>query len=138
MLYNKVNQYMNTYIPSFSYLPSLPSILSSRSLQSIRVSFRCYTADSHQFSVLHMVVYIHKYQSLHLPQYPLPTCVHMSILYICVSIPALETSSSVPFFQIPHNMHYYWIFAFIFLTSLCMTNSRSIYILTNTQFHSLL
>ena len=34
------------------------------------------------------------------PAFPLG--VHMFVLYICVSISALKTGSSVPFFWIPH------------------------------------
>ena len=32
------------------------------------------------------------------PTFPIPHCVHISILYICISIPALQIRSSVPIF----------------------------------------
>ena len=32
------------------------------------------------------------------PPLPFPLCVHMSVLHICVSIPALQTGSSIPAF----------------------------------------
>ena len=57
-------------------------------------------------------------------------CVYMSILYICVSIPTLGIGSSVPVFWIAYpcfNTQYY----FFWLTSLYVTDSRSIYIFTN-------
>ena len=41
--------------------------------------------------------------------FPHHACVSMSILYVCISIPALEIASSVPFFYVPHigiNMWY--------------------------------
>ena len=32
---------------------------------------------------------------------PFPSCVHTSVLYVCVSLPALQIGSSVQFFYIP-------------------------------------
>ena len=43
--------------------------------------------------------------NLHLPIYSMPLSplgVHVFLIYICISITALQISSSVPFFQIPH------------------------------------
>ena len=60
-----------------------------------------------------------------------PLGVHMFVLYICVSISALQTGSSVPFFYVPHicvNIRY--LFCSFWLTSLCMTVSRSIHVST--------
>ena len=37
-----------------------------------------------------------------LPTLPFSRYVHMPILYVCISISALEKGSSVPFFQSPH------------------------------------
>ena len=34
------------------------------------------------------------------PTLPVPLYVHMSVLYVCVSIPALEIGSPVPFFPL--------------------------------------
>ena len=31
-----------------------------------------------------------------LPPTPIPCCVHKSVLYVCISIPALQIASSVP------------------------------------------
>ena len=58
-----------------------------------------------------------------------PRHVYMSLLYACISIPALQIVSSVSFFWIPHvcvNIQYF--FSDI---SLCMVDSRSIHISTN-------
>ena len=59
---------------------------------------------------------------------------HVSVLCICISIPALEIGSSVPVFQITHicfipSIRY--LFYSFRLTSLCMTDSWSIHISTN-------
>ena len=60
--------------------------------------------------VIHFV-HISVYMSIPISQFitppPLPPSlsplgVHTFLLYICVSISALQTSSSVPFFQVPH------------------------------------
>ena len=49
--------YMYTYIPSILNLRPTPPSHSSRSSQSIKLSSLCYTAASHQLSVLNMVLY---------------------------------------------------------------------------------
>ena len=57
---------------------------------------------------------------------------HVSVLYVCISIPAPKIDSFVPFSQISHicvNMQY--LVSSFSLTSLCVTNSRSINISTN-------
>ena len=59
-------------------------------------------------------------------------CVRTSVLYVCVSVPALELGSSVLFsiFHI-HALIYNICFSSFWLPSLCMTDSRSINISTN-------
>ena len=59
-------------------------------------------------------------------------CVCTSVLYVCVSVPALELGSSVLFsiFHI-HALIYNICFFSFWLPSLCMTDSRSINISTN-------
>ena len=66
-----------------------------------RLSSLCFTATSHylfytwqyiQFNVMLSIP-----STLFFPHY-----VHKSIFYICVSVPALQIVSSVPFFQIPY------------------------------------
>ena len=65
-----------------------------------------YTAGSYYLSILYILVYICQSQSPnsshhhHPPSPPLlsPLGVHTFVFYICVSISALQTSSSVPFF----------------------------------------
>ena len=74
-----------------------------KSSQNIEQSSLCYTVGSHQLSVLYIVVDICQSQSLnssHSPPCPLGN--HKFVFYICDSISALQISSSVHFFQIPH------------------------------------
>ena len=55
--------------------------------------------------------------------------VHMSVPHIYISVPSLQIGSATPFFYIPHICVNIWYFVFLFLTSLCMTDTRSIHIL---------
>ena len=61
----------------------------------------------------------------------------MSFLDICIPIPALKITSSVPFFYLPYTCINNTKFVFLFLTSLCITDSRFIY-LNLTDSHLLL
>ena len=54
--------------------------------------------SSFPLAILHMVVYIFQCCSSISPTLSLPRWVHKSILYVCVSIPALQIGSSIPFF----------------------------------------
>ena len=57
------------------------------------------------------------------PTLPLPSCVHMSVLYICDSTPSLEIGSSVPFFldstDIYVNINIQYIFLFLTCFAWC-------------------
>ena len=73
-----------------------------------------------------------------LPPSP-PSLGPMFVLYLCVSISALQIDSLVPVLEIPHicvNIQY--LFFYFWLTSLCMTCPRSGYISANgfTPFFS--
>ena len=83
--------------PSLLNLPATPSSHPSKSPQSTRLSALCSPAGSHQRSLLHMVLYTCQccYPSSCYP--PFLPCVHKSILSTCVSIPALQIGSSLPF-----------------------------------------
>ena len=54
--------------------------------------------------------------------------VHQSILYIWVSIPALQIGSSAPFFYIKRTCINIWYLFYFPDISLCVTDSRSIHI----------
>ena len=93
--------YIGTYIPSRLNLPSTPlnppRLVITEYLAKLPVLFSSFT-----LATLYMVVYIcQPYSPIHLTLPFLPY-LHISILYICNSFPALQTSSSVPFFYIPY------------------------------------
>ena len=73
-------------------------------VSTVQWSSLCYTAGSYQLSILYILVYTCQSESPSSSHHPLlsPLGVHTFVLYICVSISALQTGSSVPFFQIPH------------------------------------
>ena len=53
------------------------------------------------FTILHIVVYIYVNPNLPvLPTLPFLQCVHRSVLYICISIPALQIGWSVLLFRV--------------------------------------
>ena len=91
---------MYTYSPSLLDLPPTPPSHSSRSPQSTEQSSLCYTAGSHQLSVLHMAVHIRQSQSPNSSHHHhhFPPLVSICLLSTSVSISALQTSSSVPLF----------------------------------------
>ena len=90
----------NTYIPSCPSLPSplIPpiSVITEHRAELLALYSRF------PLSISHMVVYTCQSQSPNSPHLPSPHRVHTSVLCICVSIPALQIGSSVPFSQIPH------------------------------------
>ena len=93
---------MYTYIPSLLDLPPSYPSLPSRSPQSTELSSLRYTAGFQQVPTSCMF-YTWQYTDVNPsvpgpPTLPFLCCVHMFILYICVSILALQIGSSVPFF----------------------------------------
>ena len=92
--------YVYTYLLPFepSSNPPQPSfqVITEIKLCSLR-----YIAASHQLCISHVVVYI--YINPHLPVGPIVSfhpCVQLSVLHICMSIPALKIGSSARFLQI--------------------------------------
>ena len=82
-----------THISPSSWAPSQPP----RSSQGSKLSSLCYAAASHQLSISHVVGYLCQCYFLNLSHLCfLPLCPHVHSL--CVSIPALQIGSSVPFF----------------------------------------
>ena len=119
---------MYTYIPiSPPSCISLPPSLShpSRWSQSTELISLCYAAASHQPSILHLVVYICPCHSLTSSQLTLPPPhVLKSIIYICIFIPALPLSSSVPISQIPYMCVSIW---YLFLTYFTLYDSLQVH-----------
>ena len=78
-------------------LPLTPSIPSLWVISEHRAELPVLSSSSHWLSVLHMTVYICQSYNLFHPPCPL-LCVHISILYVCISIPAPQIGLSVSFF----------------------------------------
>ena len=84
-------------------------------------------ANSHQLSILHMVIYMFPCYSLFNPPSPFRH-VHKSVLYVCVSIAALQIGSSIPYI--------FYIYKLIY--DICLSLSDLLYSLELTQMHSFL
>ena len=81
---------------------------------------------------IHISVYMSIPISEFIPYPRFPPFVSICLFSTSVSISALQTGSSVPFFQIPHIcIDIRYLFFSFLLTSLCMTVSRSIHVSTN-------
>ena len=76
-----------------TFHPSHPS----RLLQSPSLSSLSHIANSHWLSILHMIVWFHATLSI-CPTFCFLPTVHKCVLYVCVSIAALETGSSAASF----------------------------------------
>ena len=136
MLYNKVNQlYIYIYVPlPLMVLPSTPlSCHPSRSPESTKLS-------SLYIRFLLAVYFTHGsvYMSIPIFQFIPPSCPHMCSL--CLHLYSCSANRFIcTIFQIPHiwvNIKY--LFFSFWLTSLCMTDPRSIMSLQKTQFHPFL
>ena len=88
-----------------------------------------YSRFSLTINILHIVVDISQSWSPSWNHSPLPP---MSVPHVSNSIPALQIGSSVPFFETLHTcVNIQYLFFFVWLTSLCMTDSGSIHISAN-------
>ena len=83
------NQSVHTY-PFLLSLPPTPSH-PSRSPQSTGLSSQDYTAGRHEMATLHTAARVRQRCSLNPSYPPLPLICAQSILYVCISIPALQT-----------------------------------------------
>ena len=128
LLHSKLNQPC-IYVPSFPL--RFPSHLGhQRALSRLPVlysKFQTVVYFIHSINSVFMSIPVSQF----LPPYsspPPPLGIHTFVLYLCVSVSALQIRSSVPFFWTPHmgtNM-WYLFFSFWF-TSVCVTLSRSIH-----------
>ena len=92
---NQPQVYMSA--PSWTSLPlPTPSHLSRLSPSTVLSSLH-HTANSHWLPILHTVMYVSTTLPI-CPFLPFPHWVHKSVLYVCISIVALQIGSSVPFF----------------------------------------
>lgn len=88
---------MYTYIPTFLSLSPTPRPRPSRSPQSTELRSLCYPAG---FPLAFCFTRGSVYMSV--PLSPPLLHVHRDVLYVCVSMPALQIGSSVPFLLISH------------------------------------
>ena len=86
----------DTYVPFLLSLPPTP--WPSRLSQGPALSPLCDMTASHWLSVLYMVMYICQCCSLSSSRLLLPLLCPKSVLYVCISTPALQIGSKVPFF----------------------------------------
>ena len=105
----------------------------SGSTQNMELSFLCFIAASCQLSISHMVVYICQSQSPSSSHHPLPS--------FCLCPPRLFSSYLGNKFICTISRFYIYMSTYdicfsLGLTSLCMTDSRSIHVSTNGLFHS--
>ena len=135
LLYNKVNQlYVYTYplIPSLWHLPPTSLSHHSRLSQSTEpVLCGCFPLAIHfAFSSVYMSMPLSHF----VPAYPSPSPCHQvhSLCLHLYSCPATRFFSTI--FLDSIYLHQHTVFGFLFLTSLCMTDSRSIHLITNNNF----
>jgi len=72
-----------------------------------------------------MLVFIRQFQSPNSSHSPLPLGIHKFILYICVSVSALQVSSSVTFLWVPRISDVI-LFVFLFLTYFTLVDSLQV------------
>ena len=126
-----------TYVSSFLNLPwlSTPSHR-SRLSQSTRLSSLCSISSFPLATSLHMTVYICQCYPLNSFHPFLPPLCPKSVLYVCISIPALQIGSSVPLFYILYIcVNIRNLFFSFWLTSLCVTGSGFIHLTGTDSYH---
>ena len=134
LLYSEVNQ---LYVYIYPLLFGFPSHLGHHrafsrvpcAIQQVIISYLFYTQQH---------ICVNPNLPVH-PTSPSPLVVYRFVLYICVSISALQIGSSVPFFQIPHIcVNIRCLFFSFWLISLCMKSLGPSTSLQMAQFCSFL
>ena len=111
--------------PSWTSLPAPTSPLPHLGCQNPGLSFLCCTATSHGLSILHMVMYIFQCYSLNsFHSLPTPLCPHQFSMSESLFLPWKWVHQYHLCINIWHLFFYFW------LTSLCITGSRFIYLTT--------
>ena len=107
-----------TYSPSLLSLPPTPTSYPSLSTQSTCLSSLLYIATSKSYFTHSSFIHVKQSYSLNSPYPFLPHCVHKSILYICISIPALQIGSHIKFLCIIYMICINMLFVFLFMNLL--------------------
>ena len=81
--------------PSWSSVPSYPTPLGCHRAQGWA---SCVVYQIPTVCLFHMVLYMFQCYSVNLPYSLLPLCIHKCVLYVSVSVAALQIGPSVPFF----------------------------------------
>ena len=103
--------------PSWAFLPP-PTSYPSLSTQSTCLSSLLYIATSKSYFTHSSFIHVKQSYSLNSPYPFLPHCVHKSILYICISIPALQIGSHIKFLCIIYMICINMLFVFLFMNLL--------------------
>ena len=138
LLYNKVSQLHIYKYPHISSLLRLPPTRPTPPLQVVKnteLISLCYVASFHQLSILHLAVYICPCQPLTSPQLTLSLPVSSSQISMSASLylSCPQVLQNNCFFIDSIYMCQHTVFVFLFLTSLCMTQSTSIHLTTNNS-----
>ena len=127
---------MHTHIPiTPPSWASLPSSLChpSRSSQSTKPISLCYAASSHQPTILHSVLYIYQCYSHFTPDL-LSHPISSIIFSISLFLPCNWVHQYHFFLKIPYIcVSIRYLFFSSWLTSLCVTDSKSIHLTTNNS-----
>ena len=138
LMYNKVNQlyvYIYTHIPSLLHLPPtlliLPLWVVTKHRAELPVLCSCYPlAIYFTFGSVYMSMPLSHFVPGYLSPSPCPQVRSLHLrLYSC---PAPRFFRNI-FFLDSIYMCQHTVFGFLFLTSLCMTDSRSIHLTTNNS-----
>ena len=106
-----------------------PSPHSSRSSQSTRLRFLCYTATSHQLSILHNSIYISTLFSPFVLPSPSPLGPQVPSLHVHLhSFPSNRSISTIFLDSIYIWVNIWYLFFYFWLISLCITDSRFIHL----------
>ena len=130
LLYSKVSQ---SYIHIYPLFWGFPSHLGHyRALSRVSCVTQQLLISSLFYTLYQQCTYVSPNLPTHLTFYSLGVLTF--VLYVCVSISALQISLSIPCFRIPHiRVNIQYLFFSFCHTSLCMTVSRSIHVSKNMK-----
>ena len=108
LLYTIMNQLCGYMHPLSGDLPPISAVPALQVITERRAGPPRQTAASHRLSALPVLVYV-----VQCPTLSCLICLHKSFLYVCTSVPALQTGSSIFIFLAFRYMCSYAIFVFL-------------------------